>query len=121
MSQKERRRDYPEIRSKLLLIESELRNVNSIVNEEKVNLKRVFEELIKFHDKVIEVQGYGKNLDIKIDNLAEIINKVDTKLERNYVNKQEFHPVRLAVYGQLAIVVSSVITAVVMLVVNSGK
>lgn len=52
--------------------------------------------------------------------IKEAISRVELRLERDYVTREEFNPVRTIVYGMVGIVLTAVLVTLVALVVK-GK
>jgi len=53
----------------------------------------------------------------KIDNLTEKVDRIEEKLEHNYVTQEEFKWVRTVVYGMVSLILVSVFVALLKLVV----
>lgn len=52
-----------------------------------------------------------------LSNIDKKIDKIDTRLESQFVTKEEFSPVRNLVYGLVTVILLAVVTALVALVV----
>ena len=58
---------------------------------------------------------------VTIRDVYELIEKLETKMEVNYVNKSEFAPVKSLVYGLVGLVMMAVGTAVVATVIRAAE
>ena len=57
-------------------------------------------------------------LDTKISSIQDDVKEIKEKLERDYVTRQEFEPIKKVVYGMVAIVLTSVVGALVALILR---
>lgn len=53
----------------------------------------------------------------KVDSIKSDVSEIKTKLESNYVTKEQFEPIKKIVYGFAALVFIAVITALLKLVI----
>lgn len=60
-------------------------------------------------------------IDEKIDNITEGVKQINTKLEKDYVTNDRFEPVRNIVYGLVFIILTSVIAAILSVIINLKK
>lgn len=58
------------------------------------------------------------NLDIKLDYIAEDVKEIKERLKSDFVSTSEFLPVRNIVYGQVALILTAVIGALIALVIQ---
>lgn len=56
-------------------------------------------------------------MDEKFNEIKQTLEKLSTNLEANYVRKEEFQPVKQLVYGLVGLILTSVIGALLALVV----
>jgi len=59
-------------------------------------------------------------LDEKVTNIKETVDKIDCKLEKDYVTKDEFDPIKKIVYGMVGTILLAVIVALLALVIRNG-
>lgn len=59
-------------------------------------------------------------LSVKIDNISQDVLDIKSKLERQYITREEFDPIKKIVYGFVGIILVAVATAIVALVLK-GK
>jgi hypothetical protein len=57
-------------------------------------------------------------LDEKVNNIKETVTKIDIRLEKDYITKDEFDPIKKIVYGTVAILLTGVIVALLALVIR---
>ena len=60
-------------------------------------------------------------VEVAIEQIRQIridITRIETKLDNNYVTKDEFDPIRKIVYGVVTIILTGVVGALLALVVN---
>ena len=68
-----------------------------------------------------EINQMGINLAVilnKVSNLEGKVDKIDNKLDADYVTQDQFEPVKKIVYGTVATMLLTVIGAIVALVVK---
>ena len=68
-----------------------------------------------------EINQMGINLAVilnKVSNLEGKVDKIDNKLDADYVTQDQFEPVKKIVYGTVAAMLLTVIGAIVALVVK---
>lgn len=53
--------------------------------------------------------------------MKEGINTINEKLSRGYVTKEEFEPIKKVVYGLVGLILTSVLGALVAIVVNGAQ
>ena len=58
---------------------------------------------------------------ITIRDVYELLEKLESKIERDYVHKTEFAPVKSLVYGLVGVVMMAVGTAVVATVIRAAQ
>jgi len=68
-----------------------------------------------------ELQNQDVQIGIIIEKLQRIeadITSINTKLEKHYVTSEEFKPIKAIVYGMVGLILSSVIIALITLVIS---
>jgi len=58
------------------------------------------------------------NIELKLDYIQRDVADIKSQLKQDYVKHDEFTPVRNIVYGQVALILTAVIGALIALVVN---
>ena len=64
-----------------------------------------------------------QNIDViatKIEYIARDINDIKSKLEKNYVTRDEFAPIKQIVYGMVSVILLAVVGAIVALVLKAA-
>ena len=54
----------------------------------------------------------------KVENIEKKVDKIEMGIERNYITRQEFAPVKNIVYAMVGLVLAGVLTAIIALVVR---
>jgi hypothetical protein len=50
--------------------------------------------------------------------MKDLLDKIDQRLERDYVTQEEFRPVKAVVYGLIGLIMTTVIGALITLVIK---
>lgn len=54
----------------------------------------------------------------QLENLIKIVDKIDVRLESDYITRQEFDPIKKVVYGVVSLILVAVVGALVALVIR---
>ena len=57
-------------------------------------------------------------LEVKIDYIIDRVKDIEQKLEMKYVSQDEFKPVKTIVFGMVAIILTSVVVALIALIIS---
>ena len=55
-------------------------------------------------------------IEVKIDYIIERVKEIENKLEHNYVSQDEFRPVKAIAFGMVALILTSVVGALLTLI-----
>lgn len=59
-----------------------------------------------------------ENMPIHLDYLIKKVDKIDSCLEKDYISRQEFEPIRKIVYGMISLILIAVFGALLALVIK---
>lgn len=72
-------------------------------------------------DNTKEINSLTTNMAVAIEKISNIevkVSNIDSKLERDYVTKEAFTPVKNLVYGLVSLIMTMVVAALVYLVIK---
>jgi ABC-type phosphate transport system permease subunit len=64
------------------------------------------------------VEREQTGIEVKLEFIIKELDEIKLKLEKNYVTAEEFKPVKTIVYGMVALILTSVVVALIALVVK---
>lgn len=65
-----------------------------------------------------EERRQQSGIDVKLEFIIKELDEIKLKLEKNYVSQEEFKPVKSLVYGMVSIILTTVVLALVALIIN---
>jgi hypothetical protein len=71
----------------------------------------------KFHERRSYDAQVARILE-KVENIEKKVEKIELCIEKNYITRQEFAPVKNIVYAMVGLVLAGVLTALIALVVQ---
>jgi thiosulfate reductase cytochrome b subunit len=67
---------------------------------------------------MVKRQVSNEVLDTKISSIQDDVREIKTRIDHNYVTKEEFDPIKKLVYGMVALILTAVVGALIALVIK---
>lgn len=85
----ERRRDYPDLMAKMMLMENDLSYIKQYALNERENIKEWVDSLKKHNAKLMHLQGYEDRVNEKLDNLSSMAAEVrELKIDAAVIKRE---------------------------------